>query len=47
MRVSDLFNNIFEINIPKQYTKLINKKTNIVVIWINCFTLFLNPQIHI
>ena len=27
----DLFNNIFEINIPKQYTKLINKKTNIVL----------------
>lgn len=31
MRVSDLFNNIFEINIPKQYIKLINKKTNIVL----------------
>ena len=29
--MGDLFNNIFEINIPKQYTKLINKKTNIVL----------------
>lgn len=32
MRVGDLFNNIFEINIPKQYTKLINKKNKYCVI---------------